>query len=577
MSEVKVKEGLQPSRALLAVILMLGLAMLLPDRHGVSTLAETNTGVRVWAAQSWVHYDTWSLDPVLCRIHPDYTPLDLSIRDGSPELQKAPGLSWLAVPVYAVFSAGRGGERIPTHRAATALAVVCVWLPLLLIAWCFGKWLLQRFEADAALTALIALMAGSPLFVYSGLFMDYGLSTMLLLGGALAIRSQSVWWIALGGFSLGFAGDVNYMCWFHGAAIGAVELARRVRISDGVSTYLKGVFAGVSIPLFGLMVYSEVMWGSPLATGYDFMDHELHRSRSVPDSPLEMLMRALFADSKHGMWVHAPWTFFGMFGLVLAAREERRRWIAITGLVVLGGCLIFTSFWQAEFKDDAAFARHMLPAYPWLALGLAVMIEWVARLSTARSVLVRGIIDGGIVIGAFYALATAWTFPYHPLDLDAPLWQLSVKLFLLDVHIPPIGSPMDGGAPGAARGHWIPVLVSILCILGSFACARYFGRTRRNRSLVAALRRGAVAGMTAVLFFVLCFQMQPLTDMERLALIEGGDVQLTESDRDLMAAAKREDEWTRRIAREVLESHVTRDDATWSDAGYPETSRWCGR
>ena len=91
---------LKPSRALLVVVVLLGLAMVLPDRHGVSTLAETNTGVRVWAVQSWVHHDTWSLDEVLCRLHPDYTPLDLSVRDGSPELQKAPGLSWLAVPVY---------------------------------------------------------------------------------------------------------------------------------------------------------------------------------------------------------------------------------------------------------------------------------------------------------------------------------------------------------------------------------------------------------------------------------------------------------------------------------------------
>ena len=574
MSEVNGKSRLEAPRALLFVVMMLGLAMLLPDRHGVTTLAETNTGVRVWAVQSWVHYDTWSLDEVLCRLHPDYTPLDLSIRDGSPELQKAPGLSWLAVPVYAAFSAGRAGERIPTHRAATALAVVCVWLPLLVIAWCFGNWLLQRVEPDAAITALIALMAGSPLFVYSGLFMDYGLSTMLLLGGALAIRSSSVWWIALGGFALGLAGDVNYMCWVHAAAIGAVELVRRWSSGEGLGTYLKGVFGGVSIPLFGLMIYSETMWGSPFATGYDFMDHEVHRSRTVADSPLQMLLRALFLDTKHGMFVHAPWTLFGMFGLVLAARDERRRWSGITGLVVLMGCLIFTSFWQAEFKDDAAFARHMLPAYPWLALGLAVLVERLALLSSAKGHLTRGIIDGGIAIGAFFALATAWTFPYHPLELDAPLWQLSVKLFLLDVHIPPIGSPMDGGPPGAARGHWLPVMVSALCILGSFVCARVVGR---KCGLPAAVARGAFAGLTALLFFVLCFQMQPLTDMDRLAVVERGEVQLTESDKELLAAAKREDLWVRRIAREVFESHVAHDDATWSDEGYPETNRWCGR
>ena len=157
MSEVKPKGRLEASRALLFVVLLLGLATLLPDRHGVSTLAETNTGVRVWAVQSWVHYDTWSLDEVLCRLHPDYTPLDLSVKDGRPELQKAPGLSWLAVPVYSAFSAGRGGERIPTHRAATALAVVCVWLPLMLIAWRFGGWLLERVEASAALTAATPL------------------------------------------------------------------------------------------------------------------------------------------------------------------------------------------------------------------------------------------------------------------------------------------------------------------------------------------------------------------------------------------------------------------------------------
>ena len=215
----------------------------------------------------------------------------------------------------------------------------------------------------------------------------------------------------------------------------------------------------------------------------------------------------------------------------------------------------------------------MLPAYPWLALGLAVMVERLALLPSTSTHLTRGLIDGGIVIGAFFALATAWTFPYHPLDLDAPLWQLNVKLFLLDVHIPPIGSPIDGGPPGASRGHWIPVVVSAICVLASFACARAVGR---KAGVAAAVGRGAVAGATALVFFVLCFQMQPLTDMDRLARIESGEVQLTASDHELLAAAKREDEWVRRIAREILESHVAPDDATWSDEGYPETNRWCG-
>lgn len=563
---------LKPSRALLVVVVLLGLAMVLPDRHGVSTLAETNTGVRVWAVQSWVHYDTWSLDEVLCRLHPDYTPLDLSVRDGSPELQKAPGLSWLAVPVYGLLSKVQGGDRIPTHRAATALAVFCVWLPLVVIAWLFGVWLVERVEPAAALTALIALLAGSPLFVYSGLFMDYGLATILLLGGALAIRSSSFVWIAVGGLGLGLAGDVNYMCWVHGAAIGAVELTRRVRSSDNVAVYLKAVLGGVAIPLLGLMIYSEVMWGSPFATGYDFMDHEQHRSRTSPDSPLLMLARALFYDTKHGMWLHAPWTVLGVLGLFAALRDSALRWFAITGLVVLFGCLVFTAFWQAEFKDDAAFARHMLPSYPWLSFGLAAMVHRLMRQTDLRAQLLRGFALGGIAVGAFFALATAWTFPYHPLDLDAPLLQLNVRLFLLDVHIPPIGSPLDGGPPGAARGHWVPVVISVLSILGALGLARALSSTS---SRAGSIGRVATATVTALLFFMLCLQMQPAHDMERLAEIEAQTAPLSSDERALLKAAKHEDEWVKRIAREILESHVTPVDATWSEDGYPQSSRWC--
>ena len=148
-----------------------------------------------------------------------------------------------------------------------------------------------------------------------------------------------------------------------------------------------------------------------------------------------------------------------------------------------------------------------------------------------------------------------------------------MKFFFLSAHIPPIGSLLDGSAPGAARGHWIAVSLGCVALLGALVVARVSGGTRAGDG---GWKRASIALVTAGLFFLLCFQMQPLHDMDRLAAAEQRPAQeRSQSDRALVAAAANEDLWVRRLAGAIFESHITPDDATWSEAGYPATSPWC--
>ena len=558
--------------------------MFVPDRHGITTIAEANTGVRIYAVQSWVHYDTWSLEEVLCRLHGSYTPIDLSTRDGLPMLQKAPGVSWLGVPVYAALSWAHGGERLPTHWSLTMLGLFCILLPVLLLAWFSARRLAPLIGARDAMVAMVVLLAASPLFVYGSLFMDYGLATMLLLGGALLIRSAHRGWIVLGGLALGFAGDVNYVFWVHGAVVGAVEFARRIRHGDRPRDFFVFCLAGAAVPLVALLVYNHQMWGSVFATGYDFMDHEVHRRRSVPDTPLAMLGKALFLDAKHGIFVYAPWTLLGVGGLVVAWRREDLRWHGITGAAVGLVALGFTSIWQAEFKDDAAFSRHMLPAFPWLALGLVVFLAEAKKRLASRHVLrvmLRDVAGALVAISVCTQYVTGWTFPYHPMHLPSPVWQLNLPLFTNGVHGPLVDlDPVRVAGLDGGYGHWGWVAVLALAIAVAFAVAL----DPKRPKLPIPIPVQIASPLTAIVAFVLLAFAGATTDplagdgraqAARLEQHAASGHALSDTERAMVRAARIDAFWFKKVAEEIAGSYITRDDAGWREEGYRGRSPWC--
>lgn len=591
-------------RRLLAALVLVGSALVIPDRHGMTTIAEANTGVRVYAVQAWVHYDTWTLDPVLCRLHHDYTPIDLSVQDGTPKLQKAPGASWLGVPVYAAATT-LYGDRLPTHYSLTLLGLVCVLLPVLAIAGAFGRRLQRHYAWPRATLGPVLLVAASPMAVYATLYMDYGLATMLLLAGALALRRSDrggadppddrrpLAWAFLGGLLLGYAGDTNYMGWVYGALIGLIELLRRVQLGRRPYAFAAAAIAGALLPLGAVLAYHAVYFGSPFATGYSYADFELHGALGGDHPWWVMLGRILLGTGKHGLPLYAPWVLFGLVGLVgMLRRRDELRWDAATGLVLFVVSVGFTSVWQGLYKDGEAFTRHILIAFPWLAWGLVHLLEQLAgdellppRWGRFGRPALRGVVGATVLVGALYPFVTGWTFPHHPLQLDNPLWQLNVPLFLNGVHTPVVDW-LPHREPGRAElgGNWEWVAVSAGLLVAAFATALLRRRPEARQDLAERWTGLGASAATLTLLLVAGFASLPVAPGQRsrmeqlddaLAGSERSAEDLDARTRELLESHRNDRLWYRKVGNELTGSYITPDDAAWSDEGHPETSPWC--
>lgn len=531
-------------RPLLLIVCLAGLATLLPDRYSLTTFHEANSAGRIYAVQSWTHYDRWCFQDILCKSGPRHSVLDMSLSEGRPCLQKAPGLSWLAVPIYGALS-GIKGDRLSFHGAAWWLSLLCVWLPLLLAALALGRWLRAQFDDHAALFAVATLLLASPLMVYSGLFMDYGLAVALLIGALIALRRDGPLALAGGGLLLGAAVTVNYMCLIYGGLIGLFELVDRWR-RDGPPRALRAaglILVGALPPIVALLVYHDALWGSPWSTPYDHLNPVFaQRMDNVGFDPAGLVSGLV--DPKTGLLFYAPWAAFGVAGLIRLVRDPEhpeRRFPALAGLSILAATLLFNAVWVTAHPGDAPFNRHMLPALPFLVWGLAAFLQRSVAPSegtAGRWAWLRGAAYGSVAIAALYQLITAWSFPYHFGDLESPMWQVSFPLFVSGVHVESVFERlMDHN--GEDSFGWILVALALTCAAFLVAWMRREAHERR-------------AAWAAFVAFIVCFA---------LGLASGSATE---------RSALREDQ----AKTLVLESKWSLLDAQWREEGH-SSNPWC--
>lgn len=580
----------------IAAVLLCAVAILLPDRYAITTFHEANTAGRVYAVQAFVHYGTWSLAPILCRTGPGHSIVDMSARDGQPYLQKAPGTSWVGLPVYAVLSAVAGGIRLPFHWTSMALGLLAVGVPLIGAALILRRAWGRELGARLATLAVVAMLLASPLHTYAGMFQDYPLAIAFLMVGWVVARRGDVGGMVASGLLMGAAGVTNYAFFGYGAMVALVEWGRR-RVEGGqAARFALAWLAGVLVPFGALLTYNAVLFGGPFTTAYAFMLDEGQRiaHAHVGFSP-QTLARSLFGP-RHGIFVVAPWTIVGMLGLLLGLRDLRLRWTALTGLAVGFAVLAFSSVWETSNADDMAFNRHVMAVFPWLAWGLGLVVLRILSHASVWGRALLGFAGAGLVIGWFLNLATAWTFPYHEFRLPSPIWQINVPMFLNGGHVPSflyqIFSPWATLGREAAGDHWAPVLATILAAFGAVAAAlavpgasgasqvppppgdaKAMARWRmRPWAFAAALMAGLY------LWVGLGIASSPVTPAVRAwaqtVTPEARD-RLDPKQRALWRQAVLEDRVYDSALTDILGSSFTPQDVSWSEEGYPETNRWC--
>ena len=366
---------------------------------------------------------------------------DYARYEGHTYSDKAPGLSFLGVPVYGLYRAvartepvqalmervahnpafadtlneqGTGllREKVYQALALYVLTVATVGAPSALLG-VIVYWLLGSFTRRDAYRMGLALAfgLGTLAFPYAWAYYGHQLSAVLLFAAFAALHwmrtaGKSPWWGLAGvGFLLGYAVITEYPAAIVAGLIFiyAIYVLRNWRkvalmIAGGIPPGL--LLAAYDLAIFGTLLpvgyrYSE-LWQDQHSTGF--------LSLTVPR--LETLGELTFGLYR-GLFVTSPYLLLGVAGFVLLWRQRRafRAELLVSGGAALG-MLLFnsaSSMWWGGFAFGPRYMIAMLPFLAWMVVGVleaqGAAGRWVVWLTWALVVVSAVLIGANSIAG----------------------------------------------------------------------------------------------------------------------------------------------------------------------------------
>jgi hypothetical protein len=287
---------------------------------------------------------------------------------------KAPGLSLIAVPLYAPLyllegrSAAAGQFPLLTLNLYLMTVALCATSGAAIAVMLFFESLRRGASRRWAIAIALCAVLGTPLFAYSTmLFLHVPSAALLLASLMLAERRRPL----AAGAAVGAAGFVNYLCIPAALVVGLMVLVSSDRRARDVLRFVAGgaPFAAV------LCAYQFVAFGG------------LTRTAIAHENPAFLTSGAIYGilrpPSRDALWGLTFSPYRGLFFiapiLVLATigvtRLPRRMAFAIatTGLYFFFFNVCFNG-WHGGY---AIGPRYLLPVVPLLALGLTgFTVRW---------------------------------------------------------------------------------------------------------------------------------------------------------------------------------------------------------
>ena len=397
---------------------------------------------------------------------------------------KAPGMSLMAVPIYAALRwvwkvQGKVPDvrRIATSRAwkkrlahvrspgerrrlikqeqDRRLRSVTYWLrlgtaalPAFLFMLLLCYWLRPYVpEVHPRRVAVAAYGLGTLVFTYSVQLMSHQLATSLMFSAFILIhlvgRQGARWWLLLPAAGLlgGLALAADYQLIFAALPLGLYALWV-VRPWVRLGAALLGAVA----PLALLLTYHHACFGSIFWTGYEFLvvaqDQALHHRGFLGiTTPGWDAFRGSFLSQDNGLFYFSPWLLAALCGLPLlwAARGSRvdarpaqalRQWRErlpsaewLFTVAVIGAYSYFISsvaFWRGGWQTGPRYICAMLPCF---VLPYALLLR---RVST-KPIWWALCVAPALTAVAIYAVTVA-TYPHFPDKLRFPLFELVIPL-----------------------------------------------------------------------------------------------------------------------------------------------------
>jgi hypothetical protein len=307
---------------------------------------------------------------------------DLAYRDGHYYCDKAPGLSFAAVPVYAAVYPLRGEGRIRglfVSRAAWLATVVTVAVPsaaAVVMLYLLGEILGLRPGWRAAVA--LAYAFGTLAFPYATLFYGHALAaSLLVVSFGLLMRARwrdtppSAARLMVAGAFLGAAVAVEYPA---ALAVGAIVLYAAMFVRPWPR--LGWIAAGAVLPLAGLFAYHAIAFGSPLTLPYAFSTDSPRRHGAFFGFgwPSARVLYAVLFSPYRGLFYSAPWLLLAVPGAVRLWRTDRFRAEAAVAAAVALLYLLLNAGLNDWHGGWGSGPRHLVPALPFLAFLTAGMV-----------------------------------------------------------------------------------------------------------------------------------------------------------------------------------------------------------
>jgi hypothetical protein len=370
---------------------------------------------------------------------------DAAYFEGHLYSNKAPGLAFLALPLYlvldvtgvrATLEAQAGGQDAVMKLLSLWVVVVPAGLLLYLVRRLAG-----RVEPGFGTAAAVTLGLGTLVLPYATTLYSHVLSAFLGFAAfSLLWRERNVapklGTVLAAGVLAGLAVTTEYPLVLLGVVLGFYAISGTDRLRSGLA-YSVGAVAG-TLPLF---LYNRWAFGSFAHLSY--ADQEAHSVGFLglgvprPSAGVELLL------SSRGLLVCAPVLVAGAVGTVLLYRRGRRAEASVIGAVALV-FLAYNSGWQLGiFGGLEPGPRFLITALPFLAiplaiayrrftavtLGLAAASATLMILATATSPPVGD--DGDI--GLWLSLFTSGDFRATLLSPTTDLGWLTLLAFLAPI------------------------------------------------------------------------------------------------------------------------------------------------
>jgi hypothetical protein len=383
---------------------------------------------------------------------------DYAFFEGRYYLDKAPGPSLLAVPVYAAFrpillstpmqkllarigssaafedTLNEEGTGLRTDKIyfATVLLIVTfvtVSIPSAVLGVLIFRFL-RCLNLQVGWAVVVALIYGlaTNAFPYSGAFFSHQLVAFLLFAAFyLAFRMKvgglHPAWSILTGFMLGFALISEYPTFLIALAIFLYTV-----LSLPNKRWIGAFIAGGVPPGIMLMIYNWLIFRTPLPVGYRYSELYVEQHSvgfiSLTYPKLDALWGITFS-SYRGLFFVSPVLLLAVLGLILWLKWGKFRKEA---LVCTWAAFIFILFnassvmWQGGHSIGP---RYLLPMLPFLVIGLGVFALHFGSRTWAR--LLVGILS---LVSVFIVWAQSLGGQTFPDWTENPLFNYSIPHLL---------------------------------------------------------------------------------------------------------------------------------------------------